>query len=322
MKTSDRCPAVGGVRYAPSPTGPLHVGNLRTAWISEFIARRMGLPWVVRFEDIDRPRVREGSMIQQGSDLAALKLIPDHTFVQSSFIGRHWTLFLAAVDAGRVYPCSCSRQDVLADLASMASASHSGGPPAYSGRCRDQGQKLFNSRQNIAWRFRHPNPRGTEDFVIARGNPELVKAKVRGDFTPSYHWACTIDDMDGDHQVIVRAVDLLHAAKIQRQIQELIVDLEPGRLRHFSVIFHTALVTDNHGHRLEKRTQGATLADLDTKGVSLAAIQRGLRNSFDGRQTDDIWEALHSKSPATLFESRREVRLSDLIVGHGESPQP
>jgi len=83
--TTEKAPKSSGVRYAPSPTGRLHLGNLRTAWVSERWARSLSLPWVVRFEDIDRPRVISGSQEQQLADMRALGLKPDVVLVQSRF---------------------------------------------------------------------------------------------------------------------------------------------------------------------------------------------------------------------------------------------
>src|SRR5271157_4598918 len=98
------------IRFAPSPTGTFHLGNLRTAWISHEFARSLKLPWVVRFEDIDKPRVVPGAMQKQLEDLQFLNLIPDQVLIQSEFHSRHESLFRKAVDSGQVYPCTCSRK--------------------------------------------------------------------------------------------------------------------------------------------------------------------------------------------------------------------
>src|SRR4051794_30272327 len=120
------------VRFAPSPTGAFHLGNLRTAWISRAWAKHLGLPWVVRFEDIDRPRVVYGAKEGQLSDMAALDLAPDEIVDQSARMDRHWELLQQAVAEGQVYPCHCSRKEILAGL---ASAPH-GKEAIYDGRCR------------------------------------------------------------------------------------------------------------------------------------------------------------------------------------------
>src|SRR4051812_22191121 len=100
-----------GVRFAPSPTGRFHVGNLRTAWISWSLARQLGEPWVLRFEDIDQPRVQAGAEARQLADLAALGMEPDAKLVQSSFHARHRAVFDQAAAQGQLYACTCSRKD-------------------------------------------------------------------------------------------------------------------------------------------------------------------------------------------------------------------
>src|SRR6185437_14145850 len=105
------------VRFAPSPPGRFHIGNLRTAWISHEFARVLNFPWVVRFEDIDQPRVLPGAQQTQLDDMAALGLIPDRVLTQSHQNTRHEDLFRAAIDKNQIYPCTCSRKEVLESLA-------------------------------------------------------------------------------------------------------------------------------------------------------------------------------------------------------------
>ncbi|MBI3542796.1 MAG: hypothetical protein HY075_05920, partial [Deltaproteobacteria bacterium] len=189
-----------GVRFAPSPTGAFHVGNFRTAWISESLARSLGEPWIVRFEDIDAPRVVPGALERQTSELAQLGLVADGVLVQSQFRGRHWLVFERAVREGRVYPCFCSRKDVKsavgapppADADPMrgaASAPHAL-PAVYTGRCRDLKTYPAARAAAVAWRFRSTPPDGSEDFIVARaapvGAPAIVPPKET--FAPAYNW--------------------------------------------------------------------------------------------------------------------------------------
>src|SRR5262245_60491697 len=108
---------MSGVRFAPSPTGRFHIGNLRTAWISERLARARKEEWVVRFEDIDQPRVISGAREAQLEDMAALALKPDRIELQSAFREMHWKWFQRGVESGQLYPCYCSRKDVQSALA-------------------------------------------------------------------------------------------------------------------------------------------------------------------------------------------------------------
>ena len=265
----------GGVRFAPSPTGRFHIGNLRTAWIAEQFARKNSLPLVVRFEDIDKPRVLAGAQEQQLDDMKALGLKIDRVYVQSANHTRHFKFFLNAVQSGQVYACDCSRKEVQAELAGLASAPHS--PHAvYSGHCRKRGlSEIPHAKsETLAWRFKMPDISGQEDFVIARTPLAQSTTLSEADFTPAYHWACAIDDFDGRYQLLVRAWDLESSARLQRAIQTWL------GANDFSAIFHTALVVQNDGHRLEKRTKGVTLPELNSNGLSSPDLIKLFEKSF------------------------------------------
>lgn len=296
------------VRYAPSPTGVLHVGNLRTAWISHWWAQQLGQPWHVRFEDIDQPRVVVGAQHQQLSDLAALGLVPAKIYTQSAQHERHFQLFCQAVSAGRLYPCDCSRQDVRDDLAHAASAPH-GALPIYSGRCR-KGLTGAAKGTSLAWRWRDDtHTGGAHDFIIGRtvrGSDEpnfLPSASV--DFTPAYHWACAIDDYDEKHLLLVRAVDLAESAPLQRKIIAWLQSILAPQA--FPAVFHTALVAQDDGHRLEKRSRGVTLAELQMRGLSVDQLLECFRQSFFARPEDYTPEKIFGEPKTQLL--LRDLRL-------------
>ncbi len=301
-----------GVRFAPSPTGRFHVGNLRTAWISHEIARRLQNPWIVRFEDIDAPRVAQGACEQQLADMKSLGLTPDEVHVQTASHSQHYDLFLDAIKTKHVYPCDCSRKDVQAAARASASAPHSA-PAAYSGHCRTR--NLIEStikRQNdsITWRFAFPNPTGHDDIIVARTNaaeyfPNQVPSS--SSFVPSYHWACALDDYFGDYRVLVRAWDLESSAGIQRQIQKWLFERD-RRPPAYTDIFHTALITQNDGHRLEKRTHGVTLPDLEQNGVDAHALTQLFRVSFDKL----VFSGKDGYDPGIFGETKKTLTLVEL----------
>jgi glutamyl-tRNA synthetase len=261
------------IRYAPSPTGRLHLGNLRTAWISKRLAENLGLPWIVRFEDIDRPRVLPGAQATQLSDLAALGLIPDRVYTQSSRRDRHWELFLRAIAERMVYPCFCSRKEIREAIEASASAPHHE-PPTYNGRCRDALPPAQTELPSVAWRFRGADTTGAGDVVIARTRHATPD---RESFAPSYPFACAVDDLDGDYSVLVRAWDLASAAVAQQAIQVWIC----GSREKLPAIFHTSLITQEDGHRLEKRTRGVTLPEITASGISVQTVLDRFENSFE-----------------------------------------
>lgn len=269
--TLEQAPLTGGVRFAPSPTGRFHIGNLRTAWISHRLSRSLGRPWVVRMEDIDIPRVLAGAREHQLEDMAELGLVPDWLLTQSRFRNRHWSVFRDAVSRGAVYPCDCSRKDVQTALSGLASAPHDGVAPVYSGRCRSAGADRQRSAvDSLAWRFRSSDPSGREDFIVARSGLALDRDGIPevSSFVPAYHWACAIDDFDGGYELLVRAIDLASAAPLQRAIQTWL----GGPTACLPALFHTSLVVRNDGHRLEKRTRGVTLPELKQVGFSVEKI--------------------------------------------------
>jgi glutamyl-tRNA synthetase len=269
----------GGVRFAPSPTGRFHVGNLRTAWISREWARALGMPWVVRFEDIDQPRVLSGAQESQLEDMAALGLQPDQIVVQSERRERHWELFLRAVRQGAVYPCFCSRKEVREALEASASAPHQK-PASYSGHCRGIATVTHDhDLTSLGWRFSIPeDPSGRSDVIVARSDSKLDGDGLpdKASFVPAYHWACGIDDRDGGYDLLVRAFDLAEAAQVQRAVGSWMDG--PGSA--MPAIFHTSLVVSNDGHRLEKRTEGVTLPELARLGIDASALLALFRRSF------------------------------------------
>lgn len=281
ISESFKAPLTGGVRFAPSPTGRFHIGNLRTAWISHQWAIQLGKPWVVRVEDIDQPRVLPGAQEQQLKDMKSLGMTPDVLLVQSHFRRRHWELFVEGVRSGKLYPCDCSRREVQTALAGIASAPHDGLAPVYSGHCRPLAERKLEATDSIAWRFRMPNESGHDDFIVARSAPNFDQSGLpeKSTFVPAYQWACAIDDYDGGYDLLVRGIDLEPAAAVQRAIQKWLSNLNGTTVE--PAVFHTSLVVQNDGHRLEKRTKGVTLPELAEVGITENELIRVFDKSFD-----------------------------------------
>jgi glutamyl-tRNA synthetase len=307
--STHQAPLTGGVRFAPSPTGRFHIGNLRTAWISYRWAEALRTRWIVRVEDIDRPRVLDGAQKQQLQDMAQLGLKPDIVLVQSDFRRRHWQLFLDAIREGQVYPCDCSRKDVQAALAAIASAPHDA-PAIYSGRCTSLStHRPFNAMESLAWRFRMHENEGHDDMIIARSGVALDSEGLPepATFVPAYHWACAIDDFDGGYDLLVRSIDLLPAAATQRAIQAWLSTRTGLTEARLPAVFHTSLVTQDDGHRLEKRTCGVTLPELAQKGIVPTDLVAVFAKSFDERLL-----LSPVKNGEFLRETQDALKLSDL----------
>ncbi|HSA58614.1 MAG TPA: glutamate--tRNA ligase family protein [bacterium] len=294
------------VRFAPSPTGTFHAGNLRTAWISREWARVLSLPWSVRFENIDKPRNVPGARERQLEEMKRLGLVPDATALQSDSFERHWTAFLKFLEADLVYPCFCSRKMIRDSVDAAASAPH-GPVAAYTGKCRDLNVFPKTTLPTLAWRVRREDATGRDDFVVARTGTALDVRGVpdKDTFAPAYHWACAVDDYDGDHALLVRAWDLEEAAGQQRFLHERLAHLEKSG-KPVPAIFHCSLVTADDGHRLEKRTPGASLEEILDAGETPATLVEKFRRSFMGD-----WGGFEA---GKIFgETRRTLALGELL---------
>lgn len=293
-----------GVRFAPSPTGRFHIGNLRTAWVSEQLARELNQAWVIRIEDLDPLRSQKKFWASQSQDLERLGLRADEVLWQRERLSVHRQSLQQAHAEGRIYPCNCSRREVLEALASAphletTTSASSQFAAIYNGKCRSNPPK--DVHEGTGWRWRFADENGHRDVLIARG--ELALAE------PAYHWACAIDDADGAYQLLVRAIDLLPAEPIQQAIREW---RRPGWGSKI-LVFHTALVVQDDGARLEKRTQGVTLDELK---LSIDQLRDCFERSFDrSAALADLQMALSTtaKTPPPLQEATSHLRLGQLL---------
>ena len=281
------------VRFAPSPTGQFHVGNLRTAWIASELAKSYCKELFIRFEDIDRARSFEHFRLAQLRDLTEIGIPSSLASMQSQSLSLHRDWFEKMRAARRIYPCSCSRSQVKKDLQALGqgsapsvysfqSASHDNLRFVYSGRCRPatvenalclEKQADSDSRSDsslVNWRWiMESNPSGHFDPIVARSE---LSGKA---FEPGYHLACAVDDALLGSPLIVRAWDLESAEAVQSAIREFVSSSSRAE------ILHTALVCDRDGHRLEKRTQGVTLEQLKALGVATRTVIQWFERSVD-----------------------------------------
>lgn len=295
------------IRFAPSPTGTFHVGNLRTAWISHQWALKLKMPWVVRFEDIDRPRVMYAAKESQLADMRTLGLVPDQMMDQSDRWERHVQVFEAFRKEGFVYPCFCSRQMVREALEGLASAPHAS-VPHYNGHCRHLKKFPVTNLPTLAWRLKMPDESGRDDFIVARTSTHLDSKGIpkKDSFVPAYHWACAIDDVDGNYQLLVRAWDLENVTDLQRAIQKNLCRLEGKKIQP-AAIFHCALIVQNDGHRLEKRTQGVTLEELLKSGHTPESLIQKFSTSFSK-------PTAHFTLDQVFGESKKQMTLDELGI--------
>jgi glutamyl-tRNA synthetase len=246
-------------RFAPSPTGTLHLGNLRTALLAWLFARSAGSGFLVRMEDLDTGRVRAGSAEEQLADLAAIGLDWDGPVeFQSSRRGLYGDALAQLRGAGLVYECFCTR----AEIREAASAAHGPLPEgAYPGTCLrlTEAQRAAKraSARPPALRVRADAARvGFEDRLL--GHVEGVVDDfviVRGDGAFAYNLAVVVDDADQGVEEVVRGSDLADSTPRQLWLARALGLREP-------VHAHVPLVLGPDGARLAKRHGAVTLREV------------------------------------------------------------
>lgn len=278
-------------RFAPSPTGALHLGNLRTALLSWLQARSVGGEWLVRMEDLDRVTSSAQHEAGQLAALAALGLTPDGEVVRQS---ERFHLYRHAIDRlrakGVVYECFCTRREIR----EAAQAPHGDLPDgAYPGTCRSldphtRDQFVAQGRQP-ALRLRTDGQRFTvHDLVggVYEGGVDDVVLQ-RADGVPAYNLAVVVDDAAQGITHVLRGDDLLSSTPRQRLLQDLLGLPQPSYA-------DVPLVLAPDGARLAKRHGAVTLDDLAARGVGPAQVlarlgeSLGLCNRDDHVTVDDL----------------------------------
>jgi glutamyl-tRNA synthetase len=279
-------------RFAPSPTGELHVGNLRTALVAWLVARSAGDDFLVRIEDLDRVTSTAEHEAAQLADLAALGLDWDGPVVrQSERFERYEAAIAELTAAGLTYECYCSRREIR----EAAAAPHGAGPDgAYPGTCRELTAGERSRRREArppALRLRTDQPAIAVDDLVA-GPYEGVADDVvlrRNDGVPAYNLAVVVDDAAQGVTTVVRGDDLLSSTPRQLHLQELLSLPTPRYV-------HVPLVVGADAQRLAKRHGAVTLADLRAGGVDADDVRAGLAVSLG------LAEPGERPSPAELVE--------------------
>ena len=285
-------------RFAPSPTGALHLGSLRTALLAWLFARSEGSRFLLRMEDLDPATSDPGHEAGQLADLRALGLDWDGPVVrQSERRDRHESALAELVDRGLTYPCYCSRKEIR----EAASAPHAP-PGAYPGTCREltvpELAERTASGRPAALRLRgdglpvtiddrlHGEVVGTVDDIVLR----------RNDGIPAYHVAVVVDDDDQGVEEVVRGDDLLDATPSQAHLLDLLDRPRP-------VWAHVPLAVGPDGARLAKRHGAVTLDDIAERGVTPDEVRGRIAASVglsDPGEPVTMAELLERFDPSTL----------------------
>ena len=304
-ESSRRAGAARG-RYAPSPTGPLHLGNLRTALLSWLITRLQGGQWLLRIDDLDTPRNRPGAEAAILADLHWLGLAWDGPLIrQSERRGLYATVLSSLRRAGCLYPCRCSRR-MLADV----SAPH-GQAPVYPGHCRGRppawglqngrlpSWRLAMAPGDLCWQEQVAAP-GCLDAIGDVGDVVLRRA----DGFLAYHLATAVDELSLGITDVVRGMDLWAATGPQVAVMERLGGSPPR-------FWHLPLWRDAEGRRLSKRDGSRGIQALREAGLDGPAALGLLASSLDlvpagSRLSSD--ELLQQLALSHLLERLRHPR--------------
>jgi glutamyl-Q tRNA(Asp) synthetase len=268
-------------RFAPSPSGRLHLGHAYSAITGHDAARAAGGRFLLRIEDLDPGRSRSEYVDAALEDLEWLGLGWDEQpMVQSQRLPLYQEAIERLRELGLVYPCFCTRADIAASL----SAPHGDAGSSYPGTCRGQ-QDDPERRASTphSWRldcaralaiagmpqWREHDGRSLTGSVNDIGDAILA----RKDAPASYHLACVIDDAAMGVTLVVRGEDLRPSTPVQRLLQVLLGLPEPEYLHH-------RLVGHADGRRLAKRDQAPTLAAMRASGTDGRALAQMLRTGF------------------------------------------
>lgn len=278
-------------RFAPSPTGQLHLGNLRTALVSWLQARVDGGHWLVRMEDLDRVTSSPAHEADQLQSLAALGMQPDGEVVRQS---ERFDLYLDAISTlrslDRVYECFCTRREIR-----EAAQAPNGDTIelAYPGTCRTlttgQRAELAREGRRPALRLAAQGERFVVHDLIAGQYVGFSDDVVlqRNDGVPAYNLAVVVDDAQQGITHVTRGDDLLSSTPRQRLLQQLLGLSEP-------VYAHVPLVVAPDGVRLAKRHGAVTILDLAARGITPGqvltrlAASLGLCASHEAICADDL----------------------------------
>lgn len=263
-------------RLAPSPTGALHLGNVRTFMVAWLRARQAGGRLILRTEDLDHPKHKAGAAAQAIKDLEWLGFDWDEEHVQSERIGLYAGAIAKLQSDGLAYPCVCSRKDVE----SAQSAPHEGDQLHYPGTCRDRFLSWdeacahlsadvppFSAARLPCWRFRTPG-----DAIVSfkdgfAGEYSMDVRSRLGDFPlardrdgAGYTLAVVVDDAEMGVTEVVRGDDLLPATPAQILLYRALGLRVPE-------FFHVPLVVGEDGRRLAKRHGDTRISSFREAGV-------------------------------------------------------
>lgn len=268
-------------RFAPSPTGYLHLGHAFSALFAQQQARAAGGRFLLRLEDIDTVRCRPEFAAAILDDLAWLGLHWDGSVrTQSEHLDDYRTALARLQDRGLLYPCFCTRKEIAAEIARSGHAPHGPDGVLYPGTCRglDPGERQHRLDSGLPYALRldmreavaqaGPLTWRDLDAGVQTARPEIFGDVVlaRKDTPTSYHLAVVWDDALQGITLVTRGMDLFEASHVHRLLQALLALPVPDYRHH-------ALLTDAEGRRYAKRDKALTIASLRQSGHTPIQVQ-------------------------------------------------
>ena len=267
-------------RFAPSPTGHLHLGHAFAAMIAFQRAQEQGGEFLLRFEDIDHTRTRPEYYERITEDLTWLGIHWDHQpWRQIDRLSNYANALERLKDFGVIYPCFCTRREIENELKNLTNAPQGPEGPLYPGTCRGR-QKAPQESAEPAWRL---DAQKAASLVGPLTFTDRVHGKIevdatllgdlilaRKDIGTSYHLAVVVDDAAQGIDLVTRGDDLLGSTHVHRVLQKLLDFPEPEYEHH-------RLIIDHNGERLAKRNDALSLRTLRETGASPAELLAALK---------------------------------------------
>jgi glutamyl-tRNA synthetase/nondiscriminating glutamyl-tRNA synthetase len=286
-------------RFAPSPTGALHLGNVRTAILNFLLARQSGGKFLLRLEDTDQERSTFAAEAAILWSMSWLGLVPDKPVRHQSL---RLALYRQAVDRlmadDRAYPCFCTDAELEKDRQQAAARNL---PPRYSGRCagmpRDELMRRMERGEAHAVRFRLPDKTEVAFTDLIKGTVS-IPAGAFGDFVllrssgwPSYNLAVVVDDADMGINLVLRGED--HLTNTARQI--LLYEALGLTIPTFA---HHGLLTDTEGKKLSKRNGALSIPLCMEMGLDSLAVVQYLASLSGALPTKNLFSSIDEMARA------------------------
>jgi glutamyl-Q tRNA(Asp) synthetase len=275
-------------RFAPSPTGLLHLGHALAALVAWEAARRTRGTFLLRIEDIDRTRCRAEFETALREDLTWLGLTwPEPVRRQSDHLADYAAALEQLKALGVIYPCFCTRAEIEREIAAMVSAPHGPEGTLYPGTCRALTERVRTEKlaagAGHAWRLdvaRAEALTGPLEWIDRRRGRQVAVPAVLGDVVlarkdigTSYHLAVVVDDAAQGVTLVTRGEDLFPCTHLHRLLQQLLGLPVPEWAHH-------SLVCDASGRRLAKRDHASGLRTLRESGATPADVRERLARAL------------------------------------------